>query len=104
MKAITDKGTSIEKDHVNGKGSNSVEGGHARTTIQSHPRSYNRTPKPNMPQFLHETVEDQAEHTSQGIPCANYLEEYRALGHEFQAVMSFTNFYHLKLKIKTKTI
>lgn len=75
-----------------------------RATPQRNSHSYNRAPRPKTPQFIQETAEDLTEQTSQGIPYADYLVEYRALGGEFQAVMSFIDFCHLQLKSKPKIV
>jgi len=102
MRGMTKKGISTGKEPINGEGSNSAKGNRAHSA-QSHSRSFSKTPRPNMPQFLHETPKDQTEQSGQGILYADYLEEYRALGREFQVVMSFNDFWHLKLKSKPKT-
>jgi hypothetical protein len=62
--------------------SNNGEGTHSRTTMQSHPHLYTKTPKPTMPQFFNGEVvlEGQIEHDESYM---TYLEEYKRLGNEF---------------------
>jgi hypothetical protein len=86
------------KTNQNGeRGSNNGEGTHSRTTMQSHPHLYTKTPRPTMPQFLSGEVAPEGP-TEQDDSYLTYLEEYRRLGNDFQAAMSFTDFFHLKQK------
>jgi hypothetical protein len=64
--------------------------------MQSHPHLYTKTPRPTMPQFLSGEVAPEGP-TEQDDSYLTYL-EYRRLGNDFQAAMSFTDFFHLKQK------
>jgi len=57
--------------------------------------------KSNMPQFVHENIQDLTEQSNFGIPCEDYMEQYQALGWDFRVAMSFTYLCHLHLKIRS---
>jgi len=86
------------KTNQNGeRGSNNGEGTHSRTAMQNHPHLYTKTPGPTMPQFLSGEVAPEGP-TEQDDSYLAYLKEYRRLGNDVQAVISFTDFCHLKQK------
>lgn len=102
MKGMSNTRTSIGKEPLNGEGSNSAEGSQACNHVQNQSRTATKIPRPKMPHFIHETPEYIPEQSSHGIPYAEYMEEYRALGQEFQSAMSYTDFCHLQLKSRPK--
>ena len=87
-----------KKNHNGERNSTNGEGIHSRTTMQSHPHLNTNTPRPIMPQFLDNDASGRMEQTDQDIPFGAYLEEYWRLGNDFQASMSFHDFFHLKRK------
>jgi hypothetical protein len=96
--AVNTMGSQDKQNHNGERDSNNGEGSHSRTIMQSHPHLYTRTPRPTMPQFLDNDASGRMEQTDQDIPFGAYLEEYRRLGDDFQAAMSFHDFFHLKSK------
>jgi hypothetical protein len=50
--AVNTMGSQDKKNHNGERNSTNGEGIHSRTTMQSHPHLYTRTPRPTMPQFL----------------------------------------------------
>jgi hypothetical protein len=50
-------------------GSNNGEGSHSRTTMQSHPHLYTKSPRPTMPQFLGNDVVGPLMQVDQDEPC-----------------------------------
>jgi hypothetical protein len=49
---INTMGSQDKKNHNGERDFNNGDGNHSRTTMQSHPHLYTRTPMPTMPQFL----------------------------------------------------
>jgi hypothetical protein len=97
---VNTMGSQDKKNHNGERNSTNEEGIHSLTTMQRHPHLYTRTPRPTMPQFLDNDASWRIEKNDQDIPFGGYLEEYQRLRDDFQAAMSFHDFFHLKRKNK----
>ena len=74
---------------------------HLHTNMQSHPNIY-KPFWPTMPQFLDSPYAVPLAQAEPEESMSAYLREYRALGEDFHSAMTFTNFFHFKIKNKTK--
>ena len=79
------------------RGSTGSSGKHAYTNMQNTPHIYNKPSSiPTIPHFLENAVAGPVIPTEPSEPFGAYLQEYRDLGDEFHAVMSFLDFYNMK--------
>src|SRR5713101_3407978 len=79
------------------RGSTSSSGKIAYTNIQNTPHIYNRpSNRPTMPHFLVDTVGRPIMQVEPSEAFGAYLQEYRDLGDEFHAAMSFLDFCNMK--------
>ena len=75
------------------RGSISSSGKVAYTNIHNTPHIYNRpSNRPTMPHFLADVVGGPVMQVEPSDPFGAYLQEYRDLGDEFHAAMSFSDF------------
>ena len=75
------------------RGSTSSSGKHAYTNMQNTPHIYNRpSSMPTIPHFLAEALAGPVMQVEPSEPFGAYLQEYRDLGDEFHAAMSFFYF------------
>ena len=69
----------------------------AYTNMQNTPHIYNKpSNRPNMPHFLADAVSGRVMQVEPSEPFGAYLQEYRDLGDEFHAAMSFSYFCNMK--------
>ena len=79
------------------KGSTSISGKHAYTNMKNTPHIYNKpSSRPTMPHFLADAVEGPIMPAESSEPFGAYLQEYKDLGDEFHATMSFLDFCNMK--------
>ena len=79
------------------RGSTSSSGKHAYTNMQNTPHIYNKpSNKPTMPYFLADAVAGPVMPVEPSEPFGAYLQEYKDLGDEFHAAMSFSDFCNMK--------
>ena len=75
----------------------SSSGRHAYTNMQNTPHIYNRpSSRPTIPHFLADAVVGPVVPVEPNEPFGAYLQEYRDLGDEFHAAISFSDFYNMK--------
>ena len=79
------------------RGSTSSSGKHAHTNMQITPHIYKKPSSiPTMPNFLEYAVVGLVIPVESSEPFGAYLQEYRDLGDEFHAAMSFSYFCNMK--------
>ena len=79
------------------RGSTSSSGKVAYTNMQNTLHIYSRpSNKPTMPHFLADIIGGPVMQVEPSEPFGAYLQEYRDLGDEFHASMSFSDFYNMK--------
>ena len=82
------------------QGSTSSSWKHSYTNMQNTPHIYNKPSNiPTMPHFLADSVARPVMPVEPSEPFGYYLQEYRDLGNEFHAPMSFSYFYNMKSRI-----
>ena len=85
------------------RGSTGSSGKVAYTNIQNTPHIYNRpSNRPTMPHFLADAVGGPVMQVELSEPFGAYLQEYRDLGDEFHAAMSFSDFSNMKSRNRPK--
>ena len=83
--------------------STSSSGKHAYNDMQNTPDIYNRpSNRPTMPHFLTDAVAGLVMPVELSEPFGAYLQEYRDLGDEFHAIMSFSYFCNMKSRNQPK--
>ena len=79
------------------RGSTSSSGKHAYTNIQNTPDIYNKpSSRPTMPHFLADAVVGLVMRVEPSESFRAYLQEYKDLGDEFHAAMSFSDLCNMK--------
>ena len=78
------------------RGSASSSGKHAYINMQNTPHIYNKPSKTIKPHFLENAVAGPVMPAEPSEPFGAYLEEYRDLGDEFHAAMSFLDSCNMK--------
>ena len=79
------------------RGYTSISGMHAYTNMQNTPHIYNKpSRRPTMPHFLENAVAGAVMPAEPSEPFGAYLHEYKDLGGEFHAAMSFSYLCNMK--------
>ena len=103
MHAINRLDLKLELGHISipispvDRGSTNSIWKHAYTNMQNTPHIYNKLSNiPTMPHFLIDLVAGTIMPVEPSEPFGSYLQEYRDLGNEFHAPMSFSYFCNMK--------